>query len=47
MLGLCSIEAMEEFKSAVPHSIDRADTQKYTLGKSFTESFTFLRSNEN
>ena len=46
MINLCSVEALDEFKNALPHSIDRADSTKYSLGKCFQESFLFLRSSE-
>ena len=47
IVNLCSTKAMEEIKNAVPHSLDRADSLKYTLGKCFKNSILFLPSNEN
>ena len=35
MINLCSVEAMEEFKDNFPHSIDRGESLKWTIGKSF------------
>ena len=47
IIGLCSTESLEEFKNAVPHSIDRTDAQKEIFGKSFMDSYVFMRSTEN
>ena len=47
MLCLCSIEAMEEFRELVPHSIDRSEEFKHAIAKSALKSFGFIRSTEN
>lgn len=45
-IALCSVEALEEFKSAVQQNFERSDKQKHVIGKSALKAFTFLRSTE-